>query len=172
MIDSKTVLTGTQKVAVVLMTMDQQRASEVMKQFSESEAADIIAEIVQLRRVDAAVMDSAVAEFHDLTTVGGRNPRGGHAVAIGLLEKSFGAERAAGMLASLAPDIRGQVELAQAGYRAGLPFNLDSWDGYPPARERLYASFRNAKSSPIVLSGRRTLARMTSTKASLIRPSS
>jgi alkaline phosphatase D len=30
---------------------------------------------------------------------------------------------------------------------------MDSWDGYPPARERLYASFRRAGVSPIVLSG-------------------
>ncbi|RDE07256.1 alkaline phosphatase D family protein [Sphingomonas aracearum] len=45
------------------------------------------------------------------------------------------------------------VAHAVAGYRAGLPFNLDSWDGYPPARERLYESFRRAGSRPIVLSG-------------------
>ena len=45
------------------------------------------------------------------------------------------------------------MQEAQAGYAAGLPFNLDSWDGYPPARERLYASFSRAKSRPIVLSG-------------------
>lgn len=45
------------------------------------------------------------------------------------------------------------VDDAVAGYRAGLPFNLDSWDGYPPARERLYESFRRAGSRPIVLSG-------------------
>ena len=107
--DAKTGLTGTQKVAVVLMTMDQQRASEVMKQFSEVEAAEIIAEIVQLRRVDAAVMDSAVAEFHELTTIGARNPRGGHAVAIGLLEKSFGAERAAGVMSRVATSMAGKA---------------------------------------------------------------
>ncbi|ANP72470.1 flagellar motor switch protein FliG [Cryobacterium arcticum] len=109
MIDAKTPLTGTQKVAVVLMTMDQQRASEVMKQFSEAEAAEIIAEIVQLRRVDAAVMDSAVAEFHELTTIGARNPRGGHAVAVGLLEKSFGAERAAGVMSRVATSMAGKA---------------------------------------------------------------
>jgi alkaline phosphatase D len=40
-----------------------------------------------------------------------------------------------------------------ASYRAGMPFGLDSWDGYPAARERLYAAFRRAKSRPIVLSG-------------------
>ena len=48
---------------------------------------------------------------------------------------------------------RGNVAAAQAARAAGLPFNLDGWDGYPAARERLYASFRRAKSHPLVLSG-------------------
>jgi len=65
----------------------------------------------------------------------------------------FGAERAQAMLETLDEGTRRQVEAAQAGYRAGLPFNLDSWDGYPPARERLYASFRKAGSQPLVISG-------------------
>jgi phosphodiesterase/alkaline phosphatase D-like protein len=34
-----------------------------------------------------------------------------------------------------------------------VPLNLDQWDGYPAARERLYASFRRANAQPIVLSG-------------------
>lgn len=54
---------------------------------------------------------------------------------------------------TLAPAVARQVTVAQASYRAGLPYNLDSWDGYPPARERLYASFRAAGSRPLVLSG-------------------
>ena len=50
----KTPLTGAQKAAVVLMNMDQQRAAQVMKQFSEEEADEITAEILRLRRVDPA----------------------------------------------------------------------------------------------------------------------
>lgn len=56
-------------------------------------------------------------------------------------------------LAKLPAAMRARVEAAQASYRAGLPFNLDSWDGYPAARERLYASFRRARSNPLVLAG-------------------
>ncbi|WP_375399015.1 alkaline phosphatase D family protein [uncultured Sphingomonas sp.] len=55
--------------------------------------------------------------------------------------------------ARVAPVYRPNVEAAQASYAAGLPFGLDSWDGYPAARERLYASFRRASSRPLVLSG-------------------
>ncbi|BAK67765.1 putative phosphodiesterase/alkaline phosphatase [Sphingobium sp. SYK-6] len=65
----------------------------------------------------------------------------------------LGAERAAGAIGGLDAATRAQVEAAQAGYRAGLPFNLDAWDGYPAARERLYDSFRRAGSQPLILSG-------------------
>ncbi|TRO89934.1 alkaline phosphatase [Glycocaulis profundi] len=37
--------------------------------------------------------------------------------------------------------------------RLGLPINLDSWDGYPVARERLYDTSREAEASLVVLSG-------------------
>jgi alkaline phosphatase D len=48
---------------------------------------------------------------------------------------------------------RDRLRASVAGYRAGLPFNFDSWDGYPPARERLYRLFRSAGSQPLVFSG-------------------
>lgn len=35
----------------------------------------------------------------------------------------------------------------------GLPWNLDSWSGFPAARERLYAAARTAKAKLITLSG-------------------
>ncbi|PEQ14563.1 alkaline phosphatase [Novosphingobium sp. PC22D] len=69
------------------------------------------------------------------------------------LEKLFGAEKAAAMLAQLPEGVRQQVERSVLAYRAGLPFNLDSWDGYPAARERLYAAFGRAGATPIVLAG-------------------
>ena len=55
--------------------------------------------------------------------------------------------------AKVSPTYRAQVEATQASYAAGLPFQPDSWNGYPAARERLYASFRRAGSRPLVLSG-------------------
>jgi alkaline phosphatase D len=69
------------------------------------------------------------------------------------LVQLFGEDKARALLASVDASFRHRIEAAQAGYRAGIPFNLDAWDGYPAARERLYDSFRTAKSRPIVLSG-------------------
>ncbi|MDQ0837281.1 alkaline phosphatase D family protein [Sphingomonas faeni] len=69
------------------------------------------------------------------------------------LERQLGPVKFAATMAKLPAMWRDRLGAAMASYRAGLPFNFDSWDGYPAARERLYAAFRRAKSRPIVLSG-------------------
>ncbi len=69
------------------------------------------------------------------------------------LKKTLGAKRHAETMAAIPEGYRNRLTAADASYRAGVPFNLDAWDGYPPARERLYASFRKAGSRPLVLSG-------------------
>lgn len=109
MSDVITELSGTQKVAVVLMNMEQQRAAQVMKQFTESEAEEIAAEIVRLRRVDAAIAESALEEFHQLTVSGGLSARGGRDFAAGLLEASFGSERAANVMNRVASSMAGKA---------------------------------------------------------------
>lgn len=69
------------------------------------------------------------------------------------IDKILGPERAAALLGSLSPALAKRVQASQAGYRAGLPYNTDAWDGYPAARARLYASFHAAGSRPLVLAG-------------------
>lgn len=56
-------------------------------------------------------------------------------------------------IAALPAAYRDRLQKAVAGFKAGLPFNFDAWDGYPAARERLYAAFKRAGSKPIVLAG-------------------
>ncbi|MFF1876462.1 flagellar motor switch protein FliG [Leifsonia sp. NPDC058230] len=108
MSDLKTPLTGAQKAAIVLMNMDQQRAAQVMKQFSETEADEITAEILRLRRVDPAIAEKAMSEFHDITVRGGMTTRGGRDIAVGLLEASFGAEKAVGVMNRVASTMAGK----------------------------------------------------------------
>ncbi|MGP7813269.1 flagellar motor switch protein FliG [Glutamicibacter soli] len=84
-------LSGIQKVAVVLMQLDQDQAAEVMRQFNEFESEEIAAELLRLRRVDDEVIQRTLGEVHELATaslVGGRD------AASGLLEASFGNEKA------------------------------------------------------------------------------
>ena len=48
---------------------------------------------------------------------------------------------------------RGRAERLASLFSYGIPYDLDDWDGYPAARERLYGACRTAGSTPIVLSG-------------------
>ena len=103
-----TYLTGTQKVAIVLMQMNPDSAAKVMSHFSDSEAEDIAAEIVRLSRVDSDVSEDVIAEFHQLAVSGRRTTIGGRDFAAGLLESSFGANRAAGVMDRLTSTMAGK----------------------------------------------------------------
>jgi alkaline phosphatase D len=59
----------------------------------------------------------------------------------------------AGLLATLPAAVRAQVRQSIDLFKLGVPFNLDSWDGYPAGRERLYAAFAEAGVQPLVLAG-------------------
>ena len=52
------------------------------------------------------------------------------------------------------PDyVRRRVEMSQLAAKAGLPLNMDSWDGYPAARSRLLAAAQRADADLVTLSG-------------------
>lgn len=101
-------LTGTQKVAIILTQINRESAAEVLKQFSDSEAEEIVAEVVRLQRVDPEIADEVIAEFHSTIQHGRPAARGGHDFAAGLLEASFGTERAAGVMDRLASSMAGK----------------------------------------------------------------
>ena len=63
------------------------------------------------------------------------------------------ADLVEGMAAQAPGWLRGRLVAAAAASRAGLPANMDAWDGYPAARERLLAAARNADANLVVLAG-------------------
>ncbi|MCJ2178918.1 alkaline phosphatase D family protein [Novosphingobium album (ex Hu et al. 2023)] len=70
----------------------------------------------------------------------------------------MGNLRAPAALADLTPadapaSARQQAQVLAAASKMGLPFNMDSWDGYPAARERLLRASREAGCNLVVLSG-------------------
>jgi flagellar motor switch protein FliG len=143
------VLSGTQKAAIVLMNMDPLRAAEVMKQFDEHEAEEIAGEIVRMRRVDAAVAESTLAEFHTLATRGGRQTRGGRDFAVGLLEASFGAEKAAGVMSRVASSMAGRAfEFLDAAEPAQLQTLLA--DELPQTAALVLAHLRPEQASAVL----------------------
>ena len=50
-------------------------------------------------------------------------------------------------------ELRVQVQIGVAAGRLGLPFTLDTWDGYPAARDRLLRAALDADANLVVLSG-------------------
>ena len=66
---------------------------------------------------------------------------------------AVGPEKSAAMFGAIDPAIRSRVETMAKLFVNDLPFNLDSWDGYPAERERLYGVFKAAGARPIVLAG-------------------
>ncbi len=91
-------LTDRQTAAVVLMNLDRAQAIEVMKHLSESEAEAVAAEIIDLQNLDAATTAQALGQFHRIASGHLPPARGGRDIAAGLLEATFGAERAAAVL--------------------------------------------------------------------------
>ncbi|GAB5489149.1 MAG: alkaline phosphatase D family protein [Parasphingorhabdus sp.] len=51
------------------------------------------------------------------------------------------------------PFVQLRVKVGQMAAQAGLPFNMDAWDGYPAARRRILSDIANANADLIVLTG-------------------
>ncbi|QQQ19482.1 alkaline phosphatase D family protein [Brevundimonas vitis] len=69
------------------------------------------------------------------------------------VSKMDGPAQIEAMIAALPAEVQAEVRLSIQLFKAGLPFNLDAWDGYPAGRERLYQVFEAAGVQPIVLAG-------------------
>jgi flagellar motor switch protein FliG len=105
---AETLLTGTQRAAVVLMQMSPENAAKVMAQLTDTEAEEIAGEIVKLRKVDSDVTEQIMKDFHQAALTTTRQARGGRELAEGLLEASFGSERAAGLMNRLTVNMAGK----------------------------------------------------------------
>jgi alkaline phosphatase D len=69
------------------------------------------------------------------------------------LKAAMGDQAYAAMLAKLPDYVAKPVEQARGLSQAGVPGNLDAWDGYPADRARVYDIFKSVKARPIVLAG-------------------
>jgi alkaline phosphatase D len=51
------------------------------------------------------------------------------------------------------PFVQARVKIGQMAAQAGLPFNMDAWDGYPAARQRILRDVANANADLVILTG-------------------
>lgn len=68
-------------------------------------------------------------------------------------EVNLPAEAATWPVAEMSAAARQRLQVGLAASALGLPINLDNWDGYPRARERLLASAAEAGANFLILSG-------------------
>jgi len=87
-------LTGKQKAAVLLMTLDVDVTSKVFKEMDMKEVEQIAVEITSLRDLPATVVEDVIEEFYQLMTAQSFMIEGGLEYAQVLLEKSYGLEKA------------------------------------------------------------------------------
>lgn len=87
-------LTGRQKAAILLMSLDVDVAAKVFKELDMHEVEQISVEITNLRDLGSAMIEEVIEEFYQLMTAQGYMIEGGIDFAQVLLEKSYGMERA------------------------------------------------------------------------------
>ncbi len=85
-------LTGRQKAAVLLMSMDVDVAAKIFKGLDMKEVEQIAVEITNMRDLPATVVEEVIEEFYQLMTAQSYMVDGGLDYARNLLEKSYGHE--------------------------------------------------------------------------------
>mgnify|MGYP001084762351 CR=1 FL=1 len=87
-------LTGKQKAAILLMSMDVDVAAKVFKELEMHEVEAIALEITNLKDVPANVVEDVIEEFYELMQASSLMLEGGLDYAQVLLEKTYGPEKA------------------------------------------------------------------------------
>jgi flagellar motor switch protein FliG len=87
-------LTGKQKAAILLMSMDVEVASKVFKELDMNEVEQIALEISNLKDVPANVVEDVIEEFYELMQASSLMLEGGIEYAQILLERTYGSDKA------------------------------------------------------------------------------
>lgn len=144
-------LTGTQKAAVLLMTLGTERASKVLRHMRESEVTEIAAEIARRQSVSESDATSVLSEFSTISAAQRHVASGGRDVAHEMLVQGLGEKRAAEIFEQLAGAlVEAPFEfLRKADPRQVLTFLRDE---HPQVIALVLAHMRSDQSS-MVLSG-------------------
>jgi flagellar motor switch protein FliG len=86
-------LSGKQKAAILLMSLDVDIAAKVFKELDMKEVEQIAVEITSLRDLPSSLVEQVIEEFYQLMTAQSFMVEGGLEYAQILLEKSYGLER-------------------------------------------------------------------------------
>jgi flagellar motor switch protein FliG len=88
-------LSSKQKAAMLILSLDVDTATKVLRQFSQAEVEALMLEVTNLKGMQQPQMEDVVEEFERLVKSGMRSVGGGPEYAKRLLEKSLGPGKAA-----------------------------------------------------------------------------
>ncbi|MFB3816380.1 MAG: flagellar motor switch protein FliG [Candidatus Methylomirabilales bacterium] len=99
-------LNGTQKAAILLISLGAEASAKVFKVLDEAEIEELTTEISRLRNVAPATTGAVLEEFHQMAVAQEYIAQGGVAYAAEILERALGPKRAKEVLDRL----RGQLQ--------------------------------------------------------------
>lgn len=87
-------LSGKQKAAVLLMSMDVDVAAKVFQELDMKEVENIAVEITNMKELNPSVIEQVIEEFYQLMTASNYLVQGGIEYAQLILERSYGSDKA------------------------------------------------------------------------------
>jgi flagellar motor switch protein FliG len=97
---------GVTKVAILMLALDQESASLVLKQMEEKPVEDITREVASLQHIDDDVRDRILQEFYDMALAQRWANEGGLEFAKGLLQRSLDPKQADRILQQISQQVR------------------------------------------------------------------
>lgn len=99
-------ITGTQKAAILLISLGPERSANIFKHLKEDEIESLTLEIANTRSVSPAVKDQVLDEFYEICLAQQYIAEGGIAYAKELLEKALGVEKAKDVIGKLTASLQ------------------------------------------------------------------
>ncbi len=99
-------LTARQKAAMLMLSLDAETATHLMRQLNQEEIEMLTIEISNVRGVPSIIADAVTEEFYHMITAQEYMVQGGIDYAQKLLEQSLGVKKASDVLDKVRPDPR------------------------------------------------------------------
>jgi len=101
-------LTKKQKAALIVLSLDDDSATKLVKELSQEEIEDLTIEISRLNDVPPAVVEQVMSEYYELIAEKEGNVSGGFNEAKKLLERSIGTPEASEVMSGIATAAQGK----------------------------------------------------------------
>lgn len=150
MVKKEKEMTGKQKAALLLISLGPEVSAAVYKHLSEEEIERLTLEISSVKKVDTAVKDEIIEEFHNIALAQDYISQGGIGYAKTVLEKALGKEHAQAIINRLTSSL--QVRPFDFARRADPGQILNFIQNEHPQTIALILSYLEAEQAGMILS--------------------